>query len=167
MRLVGSAFPNARFLLVGADPDPDQLYLRELRAQIARTGMAERYDFLGYRDDIPDVMSMLDVAVLTSENEGLGRVLIEAMARSRPVVATSVGGIPEVVDDGETGTLIPCGAAEALASAVCDLLEHPDKARAMGEAGRRRAEVLFGIDAHVRSVEALYDEILSSRTRAH
>ena len=165
MRIVGKRFRNTRFVIVGADLDPEQHYLQQLRDLVARTGMIERYDFLGYRDDIPRVMSMLDVVVLTSENEGLGRVLIEAMAGSRPVVATAVGGVPEVVDDGKTGILIPSAAPDALASAVCELLEHPDRARAMGAAGRLRAEASFGIAAHARRVESLYDEI-SSRGRA-
>ena len=164
MRIVGERFHNTRFVMVGADLNPDQHYLQQLRDLVARTGMVERYDFLGYRDDIPRVMSMLEVVVLTSENEGLGRVLIETMAGSRPVVATAVGGVPEVVDDGETGILIPCASPDALASAVCELLEHPDKARAMGAAGRLRAEASFGIAAHARRVESLYDEISSPGT---
>jgi glycosyltransferase involved in cell wall biosynthesis len=105
-------------------------------------------------------MAALDVVVLCSEREGFGRVLVEAMAASRPVVATATGGIPEVVADGQTGSLVPVGDVEALARAIDRLLRDHERAAAMGRAGRRRAEERFGLEAHVQAVQQLYREML-------
>jgi glycosyltransferase involved in cell wall biosynthesis len=100
-------------------------------------GLDSRVRFAGFCDDLADVYAALDVFVLTSRWEGLPLVLAEAMAAAVPVVATTVGSIPEVV--GGAGLLVPVGDAARVASAVCELLSHPDRARQMAGRGRAQA----------------------------
>jgi glycosyltransferase involved in cell wall biosynthesis len=160
MARVAGSVPQARFLIAGAEPQPRSGYESELRKLVRQMGLEERFAFLGFYQEIAEVMAMLDVAVLTSENEPFGRVLIEAMAAGKPVVATAGGGVPEIVVDGQTGLLVPLGDVEAIAGAVVGLLGHPERAQAMGQAGRCRAQERFSIQAHARAVEALYREVV-------
>ena len=122
--------------------------------------MAPQVHFTGWRDDIPDVLALCDVFVLPSLREAFGRALVEAMAMERPVVATTGGGVPDVVVDGETGLLVDPAASAPLAAAVRALLENPPRARPLGAAGRRRAESTFSLRAHVDAVERTYAELL-------
>jgi glycosyltransferase involved in cell wall biosynthesis/2-polyprenyl-3-methyl-5-hydroxy-6-metoxy-1,4-benzoquinol methylase len=130
-----------------------------LEARARALDIAARVHFLGWRDDVPDLLALGDVVVMPSLGEHFGRVLIEAMAMARPVVATDAGGVPEIVVSGETGLLVPPGRADALADAVRSLLAAPERAAAFGRAGRLRAEREFSLARHVRNVEALYDEL--------
>jgi glycosyltransferase involved in cell wall biosynthesis len=132
----------------------------ELEARARSLGLAPQVHFTGWRDDIPDVLALCDVFVLPSLREAFGRVLVEAMAMSRPVVATTGGGVPDVVVDGETGRLVDPAAPAQLAAAVQTLLENPARAGHFGAAGRRRAESRFSLTAHVDAVERAYAELL-------
>jgi glycosyltransferase involved in cell wall biosynthesis len=132
----------------------------ELEAQARRLGLAPHVRFAGWRDNVAEVLALADVFVLPSESEGFGRVLVEAMAMGRPVVATNVGGIPDIVLDGETGLLVEPADPAALASAVGALLDEPARAARLGAAGRARAESTFSLGAHVDAVERVYDEII-------
>ena len=105
-------------------------------------------------------MADLDVFVLPSLWEGFGLVLVEAMAAGRPVVASAVGPIPEIVVDGVTGLLVPPGDPAALAEAIIRVLQDPELASAMGRAGRARVERELRVDTMVARTEALYDELL-------
>ena len=165
MASVAPKHPDARFLLVGEDRDPEGRYLASLKERVARLAMEERFEFMGFRTDIARVMGMLDVVVLSSDNEPFGRVLIEAMAASRPVVATEGGGVSEIVEDGKTGILVPLRDAQALARAVDSLLGEPERAHEMGTAGRRRVEAHFSIQTHVSRIEDLYHLILQPEKR--
>ena len=100
-------------------------------------GLAGRVHFLGQRRDIPDLLSALDIFVLPSHSEGVSLALLEAMAAGLPVIATAVGGLPEVVTDGENGLLIPPKDPEALAQALARLLADPALAKKLGENARR------------------------------
>jgi len=131
-----------------------------LRRQARGLGLESQVHFIGWRDDVPDVLAVGDVFVLPSENEGFGRVVVEAMAMARAVVATAVGGVPEIVRDGETGILVPPAAPAALADAVRSLLDDPARAARLGAAGRARAESRFSLTAHVDAVERVYAEVL-------
>ena len=108
---IAEALPEARFLLVG-----DGALRAELQTQAA--GLGERSWFMGFREDVPDLMAAMDVCIVPSLNEGMGRVLLEAAAAGVPAVATNVGGIPHVLTDGETGLLAPPRDAGAIAQAV-------------------------------------------------
>ncbi len=133
--LIRSLVPSARLLLVGDGP------LREaLVSDAGALGVADRVEIAGPQFAPAPFLAAADVVVVPSLNEGMGRVLVEAMALGRPVVATRVGGIPAVVADGETGSLVPPDDPSALARAVSGLLNDPGLRLRMGEAGRRRAE---------------------------
>jgi glycosyltransferase involved in cell wall biosynthesis len=153
-RLVHQAAPAAHWLLVG-----DGELRGELESHCRRLGLESRVHFTGWREDVPDLLALCDVFVLPSLGEHFGRVLIEAMAMARVVVATDAGGVPEIVVHGETGLLVPPAQPKPLAGAVLGLLEHPARAARLGAAGRRRAEATFSLTRHVAAVEALYTEL--------
>lgn len=148
------SLPDVRYLVVGDGELRDPL-----TRQTAALGLSDVVTFTGDRSDVPDLMGALDLLVLSSHNEGLGRVLVEAMASGVPVLATSVGGVPEVVLDGETGCLVPPGRPGLMAGAIVDLLTNPEKAAAFVAQASRRVEI-FGIDVMMRKVCELYREVL-------
>src|SRR5262249_35825678 len=114
--------------------------------------------FLGEVRDVPGLLARASLFVLPSYTEGISLTLLEAMARGLPVVATRVGGNPEVVEGGETGLLVPARDAEALAAAVLDLQRGPERGGRMGAAGRRRVEEHFDVRRMVANYEALSRE---------
>jgi len=118
---------------------------------------------LGPRKDVPALMYAIDVFAMPSIWEGFGLVLLEAMAAARPVVASRVATIPEVVVDGETGLLVRPGDPQALAEALAQLAEDPALARQFGEAGRQRLRTNFSIEKMVGDTELLYRELLDDR----
>src|SRR5262249_14466161 len=152
--------PGVHWVLVG-----DGELRSDLEAQARRLDLAPRMRFTGSRDDVADLLGLADVFVLPSESEGFGRVLVEAMAMARPIVATNVGGIPDIVRDGETGVLVEPANPVALAHAVRGLLDDPAGAARLGAAGRLRAESTFSLGAHVDNVERVYDEVLGYAAR--
>jgi len=147
---------NATAVLVGRDLEQDGAYERELRAEAERLGVVDRVVFAGYRDDVPALLAGCDVFCLPSEMEGLPLGVLEAMAQGKPVVATAVGGTPELVVHGETGLLVQPGDVEALAAALAQLLADPEQARHMGEAGRERVQREFGAAAMAQRILELY-----------
>ncbi len=153
--LVARSKPEAHWILVG-----DGELRGELEAQARGLGLDARVHFAGWRDDVADVLALADVFVLPSESEGFGRVLVEAMAMGRAVVATAVGGVPDIVVAGETGLLVEPSDPGALAGAVMALLDDPARAARLGTAGRARAESTFSLGAHVDAVARLYEEVL-------
>jgi glycosyltransferase involved in cell wall biosynthesis len=130
-------------------------------------GIGGRVHFLGYRTDVADVTQVYDVAVLPSvAGEGLPHAVLEAMALRKPMVASRFSGIPEEVEEGVTGTLVPRGDVKGLAGAIIDLLTNPEKARAFGEAGRRRVEEKFALKRMLDETFALYEELLCRKPKA-
>jgi glycosyltransferase involved in cell wall biosynthesis len=127
--------------------------------------MAEAVTFTGVRADVPKILAALDLFVLPSLWEGMPNAVLEAMAAGLPVVATAVGGTPEVVMDGVTGLLVPPQDPSALAQAIERLLRDPDLRRTMGRAGRRRVEQHFDVRETVRQVEDLYETLLREKGR--
>ena len=152
--LLASEFPEARFLIAG---DGEQRSLVE--GAIARAGLGTRFHLLGWRRDIPAIVASLDVCVLTSRWEGLPRVIPEAMAAGKPVVATRVDGSAEAVRDGVTGYLCEPGDARTIAARIGALLADPARARAMGDAARPLAAA-WDIHEMVRAQETLYGSLL-------
>lgn len=152
--------PGARALLVGADLEQGGEYQRELERVAAALGVGDRVVFAGPRSDVGEVLSALDVVALPSWTEGLPLVVLEAMARKRPVVATPVGGTPEVVVDGETGWLVPPRDPGALAEALRRLLADAELRRRFGEAGYERVRERFSAAAMKRRMLEIYDEVL-------
>lgn len=156
-----ASVPEARLVLVGADLEQDGAFEAELRREADRHGVSERVIFAGRRADVGGLLGQLDVVALPSWTEGLPLVVLEAMARRRAIVATPVGGTPEVVTDGETGLLVQPRDPEALAAAIRRLLADPDLRSRLGEAGRRRVAGRFTAEAMCRRVLDLYDEVVA------
>jgi len=146
--------PEATLVLVG--DGPDRIGLERMAREL---GVAERVRMVGWEDDPRPWLPAFDVFVMPSRMEALGLAIIEAMIASRPVVATRVGGIPEVVVDGETGLLVGAEEPAAIADAVHSLLADPAKRERLGAAGRDRALSSFGLRTMVDSYESLYDEL--------
>ena len=134
--------------------------LRDELARLAHAG-GDAARLIGYTDRPADLLAAADVVVAPSIQEGLGLAPIEAMALGKPIVATRVGGLTEVVEDGTTGLLTDAGDAESLADAVIALLRDPQRRQAMGEAGRRRATEAFSLKGMADATEALYREVLA------
>jgi glycosyltransferase involved in cell wall biosynthesis len=148
----------ASAVLVGRDLEQDGAYAQRLREEAERLGVADRVVFAGPREDVPALMAGAEIVCLPSTAEGLPLVLLEAMAQGRPVVATAVGGTPELVLDGETGLLVPPGDAGALRDALAALLADPERARRLGEAGRERVRSAFSAAEAGRRVVGLYEQ---------
>lgn len=155
-----SDVPDWQVLLVGDGPARARL-----ERAAAELGLARRVIFAGQRRDVPSVLPVLDLFVCPSLYEGFGIAIVEAMAAERPVVASAVGGVPEIVVDGETGLLVPVGDASALADAIHRLLRDPELARRMGARGRDRASDLFSVDRMVRQHERLYETVSARQAR--
>jgi glycosyltransferase involved in cell wall biosynthesis len=145
--------PDVHAVFVGEDLEQGGAYRRSLEAEAG-----ERAAFLGYRSDIPAILDAVDMLVLPSRLEGLPMVVLEAMAQAKPVVATDVGGTAEAVVDGETGLLVPPGDPHALAEAIRRLIDDPELARRLGEAGRRRVEREFSAGVMTARVLEVLDE---------
>jgi len=144
------AVPSARFILVGDGP-----YYATIRAQAEP--FSDHVIFTGYRRDFRDILATFDVLVLpTLEFESVPYVILEAMALGKPAVGSTDGGIPEAIADGETGTLVPPGDADALARAITAILANTDLARRMGQAGLERARRVFNMDVMVANMHAMY-----------
>lgn len=146
---------SVRLIIVGEGELRDSLDL-----QIINHNLSGTIKFAGLRNDIPELMSALDVFVSSSIWEGLPNVVLEAMAAGKPVVATSVGGTPEVVVDGETGLLVPPRNPEALARAIIRLLKNPELCTRMGHAGKERVLKQFSIQRMVTKTQQLYKELM-------
>lgn len=152
---------NVTFLLVGHGPEETMLQskIRELRIE-------DCVVIPGFRPDGRRVMALMDVFLMTSEFEGLPMALLEAMALRKPVVATAVGGIPEVVKNGDEGFLTVVGAVNELAGCTTKLLGDPQLRQRMGEQGAAKVEERFHIKHRVKFIEALYLEVLAERGNA-
>jgi glycosyltransferase involved in cell wall biosynthesis len=129
-------------------------------------GISRRVMFLGARQDVPECLATFDLFAFPSFNEGMGRAMVEAMATGLPTVATRVGGIPDVVADGETGVLVPPGDEAALAGALLGLLRDPRQRQTYGQAARRSMDERFDVEAMVKSIERLYDAVWNAKHAA-
>ena len=165
-------FVGAMADVVRALPDVQALVLGEgqdeggLRAQAASLGLGEAVRFVGYRRDLDRIYPAIDLLVLPSLSEGLPNVVLEAMAHARAVVATRVGGVPEVVDDGVSGVLVPAADAPALARAIVEVLRDEPRRAAMGEIARARIVRDFSVHARTERLLALYAELRRLRPEA-
>jgi glycosyltransferase involved in cell wall biosynthesis len=135
----------------------------ELAGLAAELGLQDRVFFLGPRRDIPELLSLFDIFVLSSDWEGFPNVILEAMAMGRPVVSTEVGGVRELVIPGETGHLVAAGEPQLLAEAVQGFLDNPSLATSMGLEGRRRVEREFSLERMVAKTTTLYEELLRQK----
>lgn len=152
---VAEHFPDVTFVLIGRDAGS----LEAVRVLAGNLGVLPRLRFAGSRTNVPDFLRAADLFVHPSHQEGFSNAILEAMAAGLPVVACDVGGNPEAVVDGETGRLVPPRCPGRLAVAMSELLRDEGKRRAMGEAGRRRAEERFSLGRMVGELESLYESL--------
>jgi glycosyltransferase involved in cell wall biosynthesis len=145
--------PDWVLLLVGRDENG---YLAELKETCGRQGLMDHVRFLEQRGDVPTILRAADIHLTASHTEGFPNNVLEAMCAGLPVIATAVGGIPELVVNGRTGCLVPARDPAAMAKAVAGLAADPDRMSAMGEAGRKRALGLFSIERSVAALEEIY-----------
>jgi len=160
---------DAHLLLIGSAKFVDratrfdnQGYVARLHELVAGAGLEDRVSWLGEREDVPELVRALDVLLLPSWEEPFGRAVIEAMALQVPVVATSVGGPPEILEDGKEGFLVAPRDPRAWAQAIRRLAEEPGLGDQMGRAGRRRVEDAFTADHHARAVLEAYEHALAT-----
>ena len=178
---VRRAVPNVRFLIAGPPPRVGasqawrslakyvlaaDAYDRAVMLAASDGLAAGRLRFLGMRSDVPQLLAASDVLAFPSVQPHFARPIIEAGAMAKPVVASALGGPLELVEDGETGRLVPPGDPEALAEALIDLLRNPEQAQAMGEAGYRRARERHDAATNAAATFALYDELLERDNHA-
>lgn len=156
-----SSCPDAEICLAGDGPMADALAARA-RAR----GVGGRVQFLGHCQDVPALLARADIFVLPSRSEALPNALIEAMAAGLPVVASRVGGIPEIVTDGQNGVLVQPGDPTALAAAVVRLMDHPGLAAALGGAARSWVRRTYSFERMVSSMERVYLEEIEAHSPA-
>jgi glycosyltransferase involved in cell wall biosynthesis len=160
-RRVMDEVPNARAFVIGEAPERGRAYREELDRLVDRLGIADRVIFAGFREDVPELMQLLRVVVHASVTpEPFGRVIAEAMAMAKPVVATGAGGPLEIVEDGATGYLVKADDPEAMARGIIRLLTDTPRADRFGRRGHETVVARFSAEAHARMVEQVYAEVL-------
>jgi L-malate glycosyltransferase len=159
--LIAEKHPDVRFLIVG-----DGANRKDLEGHACRLGLARRVTFTGFRTDVPELLPEAAVSVLPSLSEGLSNSLLESMASGVPVIAARVGGNSEIVEDGVSGLLVAPRDSQALADAMSRVLENPDLAASLGEAGRQRVTRVFSMERSVAEVEHLYSRLVEAHQRA-
>ena len=158
-------FPSARFLIVGgACVEPE--YQTELENQATALNLAGRVIFTGQRTDVPQIMREIDISVVPSLSESCSNSLLESMAHGLPVVATRVGGNPEIIDDGLNGILIPVQDSGAMTQAITALLESPELGRHLGGSAREKVIREYTIERLLRRTEDVYVSLLDRRRRS-
>jgi glycosyltransferase involved in cell wall biosynthesis len=157
-KLIHQALPTTKFLVIGDGPRRAELecFARDL-------GLNEAVRFTGTRGDVPEMLSLVDVILLTSHMEANPASILEAMACEKPVVATRVGSVPETVLDGRTGYLVPPGDAYELARLTLDLLCHPDHAALLGRAGREHVIAHWSVDRMVKGYQDLIADLYEKK----
>jgi glycosyltransferase involved in cell wall biosynthesis len=154
--IIKASVPGIKLLIVGKPLPGQNRYLNMLK-RLAKDG---NIIFAGGRPDVYDIISAGDILIAPSLSEPFGRVIVEAMACGKPVVATNVGGIPEIVEEGTTGLLVPPKDEKSLAAASVKILTNKAMADSMGYAARKRAEKCFNIGIQVKDIEGILDEYL-------
>jgi glycosyltransferase involved in cell wall biosynthesis len=148
-------FPSLRLEIAGTGPQRE-----DLERELGRLSLAGQVRFLGWQRDLRPVFRSWDIFAIPSLDEGLPIAALEAMAEGLPVVATSVGGLPELIDDGNTGYLVPPSDVAALTKSLRLLILDSELRQAMGAAGRKRALEHFSVDRMVAEIEAIYDSLV-------
>lgn len=156
-KFVIERFPKVKFLIAG-----EGSLRNKMESRCKEMGVSDKFIFAGWIDNIPRILAILDVLVLPSLNEAVGRVLIEAGACGVPVVAAKVGGVPEIVRNGETGILVPPEDSYKLAQSIILLLEDKDKRQGMAENAKRRVDNKFSAEKMINKVSNLYQELSRS-----
>lgn len=160
--IIARDYPRVWFLLAGKGTDDKRQRYRHMAGSL---GIEDRFILLGELEDVASVIASLDIGVIASiGSEGSSRICLEYMASARPIVASRVGGIPDLIEDGKTGRLVPPGDVAALRTAICELLASPELRRNLGQAARARAEEHFHFDRWIDQTEDVYREALGLPT---
>jgi len=156
--LVLNKIANVTFLLIG-----DGHLMTELISYASALGIKNKVIFAGWKSDIPQLINTFDIFALPSLNEGMGRVLVEAMAMGKPIVASDIGGIPDLVKDGANGILFTPRDVDAMAEAIIKLLLDRELRRKMGNEGKKLAYPAYDASVMVRKIEGLYKDLLKEK----
>jgi len=156
--ILRSSYPDLHVLIAGEGPEKPRL-----EALVRDLGLDDVIMMLGCRLDVPDVLAALDVAICASHYEGSPLAVMEYMGAALPIVATRVGGVPDLIEDGVNGLLVEPGNPAGLAKAIADLLSDRERASALGARARERRRLEFDLDVMVHNIEALYEELLAAR----
>jgi glycosyltransferase involved in cell wall biosynthesis len=148
---------TAKLLIVG-----DGVEKQAIADEISKLGLSGSVNMMGVRRDIGGILAASDLFVLSSDREGLPIAVLEAMAAGRPVVATSVGDLPSIVKQGETGLLVPAGDQDQLAEAIYSILSRPEQGAEMGAKARRLVEESYGMRTMIARIEKMYDQALAA-----
>lgn len=154
-------YPNAVFVVAGADGVEEAGLTKEMQELTCKLGVWDHFSFLGKRNDVPQVMNGIDLLVVPSLAEPFGKVIIEGMACRKCVIATSVGGIPEIIRDGENGILIPPGDCRKLEQSILSIIKNDELRMRLAESGYKTAKERFAIERVVEKTENLYMELIS------
>ena len=163
-RKVCVQYPAARFLIIGAPLFGEEAYETELHALVTRNGLERHVEFLGFREDIPELIASLSILVHASTvPEPFGQVVIEGMAAGKPIVATRGGGVKEIIVEGETGLLVEMGSVDEMTAAICTLLANPVRSEKMGRAAQFAVQQNFTIEQTAARVEAVYKTLMANK----
>jgi glycosyltransferase involved in cell wall biosynthesis len=158
-------FPSTRFQIIGSAMFGEEAYEAQVRELCVTLGLSDCVEFLGFRKDVPALIAELDILVHASTlGEPFGQVVVEGMVAGKPVVATNGGGVPEIVEEGVTGWLVPMGESAPMAEAIMRLLRDPERAGRMGTAGRTRVLEHFTIELTAQSVQEVYEQFWSDHS---
>lgn len=161
MRLLRQRRPDVMCLLIGDVAESDRCFAENLRKRVEEYGLSDHVIFTGERLDVPDLLLALDLVLHTSlANEGLPRVILEAMSLGRPMIVSSAGSNVEMIEDGVSGYLVPPGDPGALADRIDAVLDDPGEMAEVGRRAQERAQRLFNIDTNVRKTEGLFSRLL-------
>lgn len=165
---VVAVHPNTRFLVVGDNSQVASYreHYEEVKGMLAESGVAQHFVFAGFREDVPRLIAAFDIFVLSTHCEGLPLVILEAMAQAKPVIATDVDGIPEIVLDGVTGLLHAHEDDAQLAAQILSLMENKQRAEALGEAGRLFVQTQWSRARFAEDMASLYRGMLSGNQHA-
>ncbi|OEU66739.1 MAG: hypothetical protein BBJ57_09485 [Desulfobacterales bacterium PC51MH44] len=155
--------PDTVFLIVGSDGAGEEGLTAKMKRLAERLGVLQHFYFLGRQTDIPEVMNTIDLLVTPSLAEPFGKVIIEAMGCRKCVIASRVDGIPEIIQDGKNGLLVPPKNVNALGSAILKLMENEKLRIQLAETGYKTAVEEFAIDKHVKKVQGLYTQLLTQK----
>ena len=161
--VIKEQYPDARFLIVGQRFETRKQYSAELDIEAERLGLSEALIYTGFRHDMNNVLTALDILVHPSLSESFGMALAEGLAAGKPVIASDVGGVREVVLHNETGILVPPADSEAIAKAVMSLLGDPEYANSLGTKGKERVRQLFSTERCASEHEKVYRQVLNGR----
>ena len=161
-------FPNARFWIVG-EPflQQDNGILEKIHEETVQRGLEKHIVFSGFQNNMVDVIRGFDILILPSRNEPFGRILVEAMAVEKPVIASRCGGPLEIVTDGVTGFLVPVQDIEAIADRIVSLLDDRDLRNAMGKKGRKHVRRSFSLDQHLDEFLRIHNNLINRKQQVH